>query len=381
MELLVMNRRIPLLTRRTPLLLLLIVFGAFLTGSALAQDESSVEDFVRDGRLFLLSGDCELAQYYYREALKIEPDNATALVGNGRALACRNNYPLAIEAFQEAIEVDGENTDAYVHLALTYQDQYLNNPDRFPNRLSEALRTLEIAEGHAPNDPRVLNAKGVILFQMGSLQAAQSALESAVDFASDEESELGSSERAVVHVNLGKVYRDLGNLEQAATSFRRAVVLDPASATAHNNLGNVHYRMGNCGEAEYELAQAAALDQESLSAASQLAIALFECGDVEASIEHFERALELDGAVFSPPLYTYLARGYMEQGRYDEAVHRAQQGALLPPHTAEAYYYLGQAYQVRGEDGDVEAARQAYERALELDPEFGNAQEALGALE
>jgi tetratricopeptide (TPR) repeat protein len=371
-----------LLTRRTLPLLLIVVLGAILSTAATAQDEGAgVEDFVRDGRLFLLSGDCELAQYYYQEALKLEPQNAEALVGNGRALACRNNYPLAIEAFQKAIEVSRGETEAYVQLALAYQDQYLSDPQRYPNRLSEALRTLEIAEGIRADDPRVLNAKGVILFQMGSLQAARTALEAAVEASGREGSEMGARERSVIQVNLGKTYRDLGNLEQALNSFRRAVVLDPGSATAHNNLGNVHYRLGNCDEAEYELSQATALDPQSLSAVSQLAIALFECGNVTASVPYFEQALELNGAIFNPPLYTYLARGYLALGRHDQAVQRAQQGALLPPFTADAFYHLGRTYQARGRSGDDQAAQDAYRRALELEPEHKQAREALSGIQ
>ena len=363
--------------RRTLPLLLLILLGGALLPAAAAQEGSTVADYILDGRLFLLNGDCELAQYYFREALKLEPENAEALVGNGRALACRNNYPLAIDAFQEAIEVDPENVDAYVHLALTYQDQHLADAEQFPNRLNEALRTLEMAEGYAPEDGRVLNAKGVVLFQMGSLQAARTELEKAAEASVRRNSGLSPAEQSVVHVNLGRAYRDLGNLEQALTAFRRAVVLNPASSTAHSNVGNIHYRLGNCHEAEYELAQAAALDPESLSAVSQLAIALFECGNVAASVPHFERALDLNGAVFNPPLYTYLARAYLELDRFDEAVFRAQQGAVLPPLSPEAYYYLGRTYEARSANGDRDAARDAFRRALELDPGFEAAQQAL----
>jgi tetratricopeptide (TPR) repeat protein len=367
-----------LLTRRTLPLLLILVLGAMVPMAALAQeDEPGLEDYLRDGRLFLLSGDCELAQYYYGQALKLEPENAEALVGNGRSLACRNNYPRAIESFQKAIEIAPVNTEAYVQLALSYQEQYLTDRQRYPNRLSEALRALEIAESHDPQNARVLNAKGVILFQMGSLQAAQSALEKAVQTSAAAEPALGERERSVIQVNLGKTYRDLGNLEQALNSFRRAVVLDPVSATAHNNLGNIHYRLGDCSNAEYELSQAAALDPQSLSSVSQLAITLFECGQVERSIPYFERTMDLSGAIFNPPLYTYLARGYAQQGRHDEAVRKAQQGALLPPHTADAFYYLGQIYEARGAAGDARAAADAYQRALELDPQHEQAREAL----
>ena len=138
--------------------------------------------------------------------------------------------------------------------------------------------------------------------------------------------------------------------------------------------------IGDCATAEYELSQAVALAPSSLSAVSQLAIVLFECEQVADSIPRFEQALTLDGAIFAPPLYTYLARAYLEQGRVDDAVRRAQQGALLPPESADAHDYLGTAYVARNGDGDGAAARRAFERALELDPGYAEANEALNAL-
>jgi hypothetical protein len=84
--------------------------------------------------------------------------------------------------------------------------------------------------------------------------------------------------------------------------------------------------------------------------------------------------------VFTPPLYTYLARAYLAEGRVDDAVERAQQGALLPPEQAEAHFVLGQAYEARGAAGDRAAARDAYRTALELDPSYREALNALEAL-
>jgi tetratricopeptide (TPR) repeat protein len=361
----------------------LLVWGlAGLGGLASAQSsDQSVAAWLRDGNFYFSQGDCALAQYFFQEALKVQPRNVEALVGRGRALACQGNFGSAVDSLREAIAVDGSHVPAYVQLALAYQQQFAADRVTFASRLAEAAQVLDTAANLAPNDPTVQNTRGIIFYEAGDLTQARAAFERAVSLAA--EAGMGDRERSVIQSNLGRAYRDLGLLELAFTAFRRAVVLDPASSSARNNLGNVLFRLGDCAAAEYELSQAVSLASKSLSAVSQLAIVLFECangGDVSASIPYFERALDLEGAVFLPPLYTYLARAYLAAGRIEDALRRAQQGALLPPESAEAQLVLGRVYAARGAQGDTQAARAAFERALELDPLLEDARSALNAL-
>jgi Flp pilus assembly protein TadD len=267
-----------------------------------------------------------------------------------------------------------------VQLALTYREQYLEDSAGYASRLGDALDAVARAEAVAPDDARVYNTKGIVLYEAGTLEEARTAFETAADVAAGDEA-LSNREVSTIRVNQGRVYRDLGDLELAAATFRRGVVDDPTNVAARNLLGNVLYRLDDCAGARYELSQAVTLAPTSLSAVSQLGIALFECGDPAASVPVLERALELEGAVFTPPLYTYLARAYLEQGRADDAVRRAQQGALLPPERADAHVVLGDAYLARGGDGDAAAAREAYQRALEIDPNDAAARDALDALD
>jgi tetratricopeptide (TPR) repeat protein len=357
---------------------LVLLVGGVAHAQEGAAPTADAERLVRDGNLYFAQGDCALAQYFYQEALKREENHPDALVGKGRALTCQTAYPAAIDAFRQSIGANPQHIPAYVHLALTYQEQFLGDPAGHAGRLGDALDVLAQAESIAPQDATVQNTRGIVLYQVGDLGAAQQALERAVELATA--AGLPERERSTINVNLGRTYRDQDQLELAQQAFRRAVVLDPTNASAHNNLGNIMYRLGDCAGAEFELSQAVALAPTSLSAVSQLAIVLFECGDVPASIPRFERALQLDGAVFTPPLFTYLARAYLQQGRVDDAVRRAQQGALLPPESADAHYYLGRAYEARRASGDVENARRAFERALELDPGLESARSALADL-
>ncbi len=360
--------------------LLVAVVGTAWAQGTEQQETLDAATLIENGAFYLDRGDCALAQFFYQEALRSEPNNAVGLVGKGRALACQGAYPAAIETFQAAQAADANLVDAHIYLAITYQNQYQADPSTYSGRLADALDTIQRAERIKPDDWRVQNTKGVIQYLLGDLAGARTTLERAATLVSADTSTTAQSanEKSTVQVNLGRVYRDLSELDLALQAFRRAVVLDPSSWTAHNNLGNIAYRLGDCGTAEYELSQAASLAPDRVSPVSQLGIALFECGDVAGSLPWLEKSVTLDGAVFLPPIYTYLARAYLTVGRVDEAVKYAQQGAVLPPPSADAFYWLGKTYQRRNNATDGESAKRAFERALELDPDYADAREALG---
>ncbi|MCA9840396.1 MAG: tetratricopeptide repeat protein, partial [Trueperaceae bacterium] len=345
----------------------LISLFSLLSIFSFAQDRTA-SDYISDGELYLARGNCSFAQSVFQEALKQEPENIAALLGKGKALTCLGAWDAGIQEFQKVLGLDQNNVAAHVQLALAYQEQYVSDPNSYPGRLQDALAILQNAEALDPNNPEVLNSKGVVLFRQNDLAGARDALERAVALANN--SELTDRAKSVMHINLGKTYRDLNEMDLALQSFRRAVMLNPSSGSAHNNVGNAYYKLGDCNNAVYELTQAVNLNTGSLDALSNLGIAMFECGEVANSVSYFEQALNIPGSLNLPPLYTYLARAYIQQGRFDEAVQRAQQGALLPPVTAEAFYYLGQAYESRNGSGDLQRAKEAYQSALELDANY-----------
>lgn len=366
--------------KRRYVIAMLLTLLSLLLSLSFAQDDRSAAEYIRDGQDNFERGDCAFAQYLFQEALKLEAGNIEGMLGKGRSLVCQGALALGIEEFQKARDVDPNNIDVHVQLARAYKEQYDADRDAYASRLTDALGVLQTAERLAPDNAEVLNMKGVVLFSQGDLDTARTSLERAVSLAAAPESGLNDLDVSVMNANLGRVYRDQGDLELALQAFRRAVSLNPKSAVAHNYVGNAYYMLGRCDDAVYELNQATSLQPSYLEAKANLAIALFECGDVAGSVSHFESALELPGSLNLPPLYTYVSRAYVSLGRFDDAVKRAQQGALLPPVTAEAFYYLGQAYEGRNGAGDIERAKEAYESALELNPNDQLSQDALGRL-
>lgn len=356
-------------------LYLCLIVGFNLTLIWAQEQERSLEELLNQGSLYFSRGDCELAQYIFQEALKLEPSNTAAMLGKGRALSCQGALQLSIEEFEKIIVADPNNLGAYIQLAIAYLRQFNDDPTHYPEGLDKAFDTVIKAESIGAANPRVLNMKGVVLYHKKDFAGANLALGNALNFI--DSADLSPAEISQIHVNLGRVNRALGNDQLALKSFRQGVMLNPLSFEAHNLVGEMYFLQENCEQALYELTQAANLASNSLAMISKLAIITFECGDPVAAEPWFKKALELDGGISLPILYTYLARVHLTQSRFDDAVREAQKGALLLTDNAEGFYWLGQAYQTKGE---VEAAKDAYRQALEVEPNFIIANEALNNL-
>lgn len=67
--------------------------------------------------------------------------------------------------------------------------------------------------------------------------------------------------------------------------------------------------------------------------------------------------------------------------RYKSMILVLEDESVAPRYRPEhRYYYLGEAYRLRGDDGDDEKARVAYQRAIAANPDFAPAHGALGIL-
>lgn len=149
----------------------------------------------------------------------------------------------AMDQYNRALEIDGQNRNALIGLARLNQRA---------ERDDEALRLYQQANTHHPNDPVILNDLGLCYARRGETNAAVSALAGASKAAPDRGMymnnlasvlvEAGRSDEATSHLTqiqgpananytVGYLLDRKGNREAASQYLRRALKLDP---TMHN---------------------------------------------------------------------------------------------------------------------------------------------------
>jgi protein O-mannosyl-transferase len=177
--------------------------------------------------------------------------------------------------------------------------------------------------------------------------------------------------------NLGGALILEGREEEAHPHFEAAARINPKDPMSRSNLGTYFQTHGQLREAvtQYEAAVSLTSDPGLLAQTyANLGAAERSIGEDDEARKNFDESLRLNPNQFNAWLgMALLAR---KQGKLDEAMSDLSRSIELRP-TAEAYLELGRTY---AQSGRISDARDAYRQALQIDPGFTQAQQAIAAL-
>jgi protein O-mannosyl-transferase len=138
--------------------------------------------------------------------------------------------------------------------------------------------------------------------------------------------------------NLGIAFANLGQLDQAAVHYRRALAIHDGHAGAHNNLGLIENDRGHYAEAKLQLRRAIEIDPGFAEAYMNLALACLKSGDPAGAISSAQRALELIPSLTK--CHRIIARALEAQGRIPEAIRQLEDASRRFPNDAGLQYEL-----------------------------------------
>jgi len=172
---------------------------------------------------------------------------------------------------------------------------------------------------------------------------------------------------------LGLSYQFLERLNEAASSYLRAINLKPTDAPSNMSLGTVYLALGKPADAIAYAARAAELDPTSAAAWVNLGLILDANGEYAKAESPYRKALDLDSN--QPLIQLYLAENLIQQKKFAES--RSVMSELIrvqdtPLHRKR----LGDSY--AGEK-DFIGAIQQYQTALKLDANYYPALNEIGA--
>lgn len=238
----------------------------------------------------------------------------------------------------------------------------------------EALGALQKTAELLPDDAEAHNNLGNALHDLGRLDHAVASYRRALKINAD---------AAEVYINLGTALQDLGKLDEAVTNYRHALKIEPDYAEGHYNLGVALQDLGQLDGAVVSYRRALQIKPDYAEAHCGLGIVQKGLGQLDAAVASYHKAL-----AYKPDYaeaYSNLGNVLLVIGQEADAILNYQRALALNPDYAEAHFNLGNALQRLGQ---FESALSSYRRALLLKPNYyealcnlGNTLRELGQLD
>lgn len=250
----------------------------------------------------------------FQRFVKLSPDHGPAWAFLGLCSFHTADYDLALSSLQKARKLGIGRPGQLASVVRYHMVILLNHAGRFEDAM-EALREFSLTNQRSPS---IIEAFGLSALRKTWLPA-----------------EVPSERRELVLRTGEAAY------ETAAYRFKAAEDLFQKLIKEHPDEPNVHYAFG------VALAEMRGLQGRS----KQDAMDQFEA-ELQVSPNHLPSLLQL-------------SLGYIDLGRFEDALPYAEQAIRVDPSSFIAYYALGQ---IRMEQGDLEKSIDALKRAAELSP-------------
>ena len=228
----------------------------------------------------------------------------------------------------------------------------------------DALAALQKVTCLLPGDAEEHFNLANALHDLGQLDAAAASYRRAVEIKPD---------YLEAHSNLGVLLKDMGRLDEAETSYRRALQINSNYAEIHCNLGDILTKLGRLEEAEASLRRSLEINNNYAESHNNLGNVLRGLRKLDDAVDCYRRALEITPDYLDA--HSNLSVVLQEQGRLDEAEACLRRALVIKPNFAEVHNNLGK---ILRETGQLEGAVKSFRRALELNPEFIEAHNNLG---
>lgn len=208
----------------------------------------------------------------------LEPHDPRGFRELGVAQTMLGNHGPAEAAYRKAIELNPNDSDAYLHLVLFLT---LNE------RVAEVKPWLVAYDKHKDTDEDVFVSAIRELYFSDEAAAAEK-------LAASEPARVKNSSSA--NVLVGRIHMDAGRYAVALNYFNLAAQLDKKSVSAHVMMAALHRKQSRFAAALKAADQAVSLDREDSEAHYQRACALARLGRLKEAMSALEKSIELSEA-------------------------------------------------------------------------------------
>ncbi len=255
---------------------------------------------------------------YAKRILNSDPANAEAYQLLGTAYAELGKPGESQTAYEKFVELDPANPAGYIYLAYLYTKK-----QDYPGM----IELLEKGTAKLPENVDLKIYLGGAYFETKNYEKGETAYREALKLKKDDERALYS---------LGVLLERRGKFEEAVSSFKSVLALDPKNAEAYNYAGYIYADQNqNLEEALKLINEAVRLEPENGAYADSLGWVYFRMGKFAAARKETERAVLLMKGSGSEDavIFEHLAEIYLKEKLTEKAVEMYEKSLKLLENT------------------------------------------------
>jgi tetratricopeptide (TPR) repeat protein len=324
------------------------------------------------GWLFLKKGEFDEAIVQYRKALEIQPQLPQAHSNIGHALMMSGRQNEAIEELYKELQVSPNSSFAYFLLGQTYlqlkeYEKAKKNYEaaiKIKTNYTNAYYGLATACAKLGNNDKAKEYSAN--FQRLKTEARKYLKGRKIQYDDFAETKKNA---AITYINVGRMYRDNGQLNKAEELLKQAAGLDPNNVICFMELSSLY-------QTQRQISKALQMQRMISEIQPKSHMCHFIIGILSAHLKRLDEAEEAFGKVItlapkSSIGYRELARLYLKTKKELPQARQLAEKAVTLEANAANYFVLSWACY---ENGDTTNAFPAIKRAIELNPDNSNYQ-------
>ncbi|MFK5950364.1 MAG: tetratricopeptide repeat protein [Methylococcales bacterium] len=238
---------------------------------------------------------------------------------------------------------------------------YLNQGD-----FTEALKLLHKAEKLHINDSQYWEMLALTHGMSGNNAGCKNACLTAIKL---------NPKNVGTYINLGVAQQNLGLMDEAEKTLKKALSMDNSHAQINNNLGALYIIQAEYHKAKPYIEKAISVAPAYSDAYSNLGEIQKYFQETDSAIKSYQKSIKLNPSNVN----SYLGLGslYSYEGNYDKAEYYLNHAIRLNPYHAESVFNMGFLHYLKK---SYNTASQYFIKTTELNPDHQNAKYLLSAI-
>ncbi|MGY8825258.1 MAG: tetratricopeptide repeat protein [Candidatus Latescibacterota bacterium] len=296
---------------------------------ALRRGERSALLYTRLGHVYQALGHVQehllSARASYRAALQLDPEQVDAHAHLARVESRLGRRDEAVALYQQALAQESNDDEVRVELAALYREMGQGQVGR--GVLAEGIT-------RAPDSPLLHQEMGRFLWEDGDGVRAFEHFVKAL---------AADASLVLARRYMALIYSAQGQHGQALAAYAELAQLQPQDASVHVSMGIVHSQLGDLAAAEKVFKQALELGGAGGDAALKLGGLYMHQRRLRAAVKVFKEAVESHES--NAELHAALGDVYRQLGVLRAALEAGEQAVALEPERALWRYHLASTYE------------------------------------